>query len=64
MKKYQVQAVAAAKAEAEQQKKIQILAWGVAATMLVVGLAGGMQLYNVLRTHSPMAPKTEKAPAH
>ena len=63
MKKYQAQVVAAAKAEAEQQKKVQILAWGVAATMLVVGLAGAMQLYNVLRTHASVTPATEAAPA-
>lgn len=65
MRKYRAQVVAAAaKAEAEQQKKAQVLAWGVAATMLVIGLAGALQLYNVLRSHAPMAPATEAAPAH
>jgi hypothetical protein len=67
-KRAQVMA-AAAKAEAEQQKKVQILAWGVAATMLVIGLAGALQLYNVLTSKASFssgspAPAVEQAPAH
>lgn len=66
MRNQRAQVAVAAKAEAEQQKKVQILAWGVAATMLVIGLAGAMQLYNVLASKASFspAPAVEQAPAH